>query len=79
MFMVAVVMVMGLTGHMVTTHVVNHSMVVDKQHHTYKETTDIIIRLMLHGVVVVMAQEKEIEVREDVKASLLYMNSTDKY
>ena len=54
-------------------------MVVDKQHHTYKETTDIIIRLMLHGVVVVMAQEKEIEVREDVKASLLYMNSTDKY
>ena len=51
----------------------------DKQHHTYKETTDIIIRLMLHGVVVVMAQEKEIEVREDVKASLLYMNSTDKY
>ena len=64
---------------MVTTVVDNLSMVVDKQHHTYKETTDIIIRLMLHGVVVVMAQEKVIEVREDVKASLLYMNSTDKY
>ena len=65
--------------HMVTTVVDNLSMAVDKQHHTYKETTDIIISLMLHGVVVVMAQEKEIEVREDVKASLLYMNSTDKY
>ena len=72
-------MVMGLIGHMVTTHVVNHSMVVDKQHHTYKETTHTTIKLMLHGVVVVMAQEKVIEVREDVKASLLYMNSTDKY
>ena len=74
-----VVMVMGLIGHMVTTHVVNHSMVVDKQHHTYKETMHTTIKLMLHGVVVVMAQEKVIEVREDVKASLLYMNSTDKY
>jgi hypothetical protein len=79
MFMVAVVMVMGLTGHMVTTHVVNHSTVVDKQHHTYKETMHTGINLMLRGVVVVMAQEKVIGVREDVKASLLYMNSTDKY
>ena len=79
MYTVAVVMVMGLIGHMVTTHAVNHSTVVDKQHHTYKETTHITIKLMLHGVVVVMAQEKVIEVREDVKASLLYMNSTDKY
>ena len=79
MCMVAVATDMVVTTHMVTTHVVNHSMVVDKQHHTYKETMHIIIRLMLHGVVVVMAQEKVIEVREDVKASLLYMNSTDKY
>ena len=49
---------MGNYGHMVTTPVVNLSTVVDKQHHITKETMLIDISLMLHGVVVVMAQEK---------------------
>jgi len=48
-------------------------------HHTTNATTHIDISHMLHGVQEATVLARVIEVLEDVKVLLLYMNSTDKY
>ena len=70
MYMVAVVMDLAVTGHLVVTPQGRVISVVDSPHQITKETTLIDINLMLHGVAEVMALDKIIEVLEDVRASL---------
>jgi len=79
MYMVVVAMVTDHTIVTVTTHLVDHTGVVDNHRHTVKITTHTDTRIMLHGVQVVMDLSTVTEVLEDVKASLWSRNSSDKY
>ena len=63
----------------VTTHLVDHIMVVDNHPPTDKATMLIGINLMLHGVLVETDLSTVTEVLEDVKVLSWYRNSSDKY
>ena len=79
MYMVVEVMVMEVSIPTVITPQGQVTSVGDNPHHTTNATTHIDISHMLHGAQEVMALGKITVVLEDVKVSLLYMNSTDKY
>ena len=76
---VVVAMVTDHTIVTVTTHLVDHIMVVDNHPPTDKATMLIGINLMLHGVLVETDLSTVTEVLEDVKVLSWYRNSSDKY
>ena len=79
MYMVVVAMVTDHTIVTVTTHLVDHIMVVDNHPPTDKVTTHIDTNLMLHGVLVETDLSTAIEVLEDVRVLSWSRNSSDKY
>ena len=79
MCMVVVAMVTDHTIVTVTTHLVDHIMVVGNHLPTDKATTPIDTNLMLHGVLVETDLCTVTEVLEDVRVLSWSRNSSDKY
>ena len=79
MYMVVVAMVTDHTIVTVTTHLVDHIMVVGNHLPTDKATTLIDTNLMLHGVLVETDLCTVTEVLEDVRVLSWSRNSSDKY